>query len=148
MRESGRIHKATHAHAGRGGGGGHAPAVGTYNEGQPHKIFKISESVPLLPCSRHAVVVVSFTAMSKPLKENRMKSVEIRWVDSRGVTSDWENTADLSEMEPCEVVTVGQLERDGDDYKTVVQNVTGDEICGRISIPCGCIQSVRELRKK
>ena len=84
----------------------------------------------------------------EPFKESDMKRVEIHWADSRGVTADWENTADLSELEPCEVVTVGQLERDGDDYKIVVQNVSGDEICGRISIPCGCIKSVHELRKK
>ena len=70
--------------------------------------------------------------------------VLIEWVDSKGLTS-WEHLDDIETMPPCICYTVGFLLDDKEDYKTVVLTLSETQILGRLTIPAGCIKSIKKL---
>ena len=74
-----------------------------------------------------------------------MKLVKIEWIDSRGVTPTWEDKDNLEPLLPAKCQTVGWLIESTKTYKTVVQSIGEEEVLGRITIPTGCITSVKEL---
>ena len=81
-----------------------------------------------------------------------MEIVEIEWIDSKGVTSDWEFIDELPSLEPVLIRSVGYLWESNDDYTTLVQNISmvdkksSRQICGRITIPAVCIKSIKSLK--
>ncbi len=82
-----------------------------------------------------------------------MKIALIEWIDSKGVTSDWEHLEDLTKLEPVLVRSVGFLLKSNDDYKTLTQSVgladnpSDIQVCGRITIPAVCIKSIKILKE-
>lgn len=75
-----------------------------------------------------------------------MKPVIIEWLDSRGVTSSWEFKDDLDPLPPVRIQSIGFLVDDHKDYKTLVQNISEEQIAGRITIPKGCIVKIKKVR--
>lgn len=72
--------------------------------------------------------------------------VEIKWLDSKGVTSDWEFKDDVKPMTPCNVTSVGFLYDDNDECVTLLQSEAEKQILGRLTIPKVCIVSIRTLK--
>lgn len=54
--------------------------------------------------------------MRKNLNIKEGTIVEIKWIDSKGVSAEWEHKDELSNMKPCECWSIGYLERDDKDY--------------------------------
>ena len=71
--------------------------------------------------------------------------VLIEWVDSKGITN-WEDLEGLEPMPPCICYSVGFLMDDHEDYKTIVLTTSESQILGRLTIPSGCIRSVKSLK--
>jgi len=73
------------------------------------------------------------------------KLVIIHWMDSKGITSEWEFLDDLKAYVPAECTSVGYLLEDAPEYKTIVQSLGGSQVMGRLSIPAACIQEIKEV---
>lgn len=73
------------------------------------------------------------------------KKIIIEWVDSKGVTSVWEDRDDLESMGVCLCKTIGFVTELTDEYVTVAQSVSDDQVLGRISIPMVSIMSKIEI---
>ena len=74
--------------------------------------------------------------------------VLIEWVDSR-YTNCWECLGEIEAMPPSVCHAVGFLIDDSVDYKTLAISLSPntDQVLGRLTIPSGCIRSIRKLRK-
>lgn len=73
------------------------------------------------------------------------KRIVIEWVDSKGITSSWEDRDDLEPMGVCLCKTIGFIIESTDEYVTVAQSVTDDQVLGRMSIPTVSIKSKMEI---
>ena len=80
--------------------------------------------------------------MVYPLVGNFMKTVKITWMDSRGVTTPWEWIDDLEPLVPSSITSIGFLLEETEEYKTIVQSISQDQVIGRMAIPSGCIKEV------
>ena len=74
------------------------------------------------------------------------KKVEIHWLDSHGITSDWEFIDELKSFMPVEVVSIGFLLEDEKDYKTIVQSYSESQVLGRMAIPATSILQIITLK--
>jgi uncharacterized protein YktA (UPF0223 family) len=71
-----------------------------------------------------------------------MKPVKITWMDSRGVTTSWEFLDELEPLVPSKITSVGFLLEETEEYKTIVQSVSENQVVGRMTIPLSCIKEV------
>jgi len=71
--------------------------------------------------------------------------VEIEWIDSKGVTSEWEFLEDIKPLKPCICYSAGYLLDDNKDYKTLAQSIGGEQVSGRLTIPAVSIKKIRTL---
>jgi len=68
--------------------------------------------------------------------------IKIEWLDSMGVTNSWENIDELISLKPATCTTIGYLFEDTDDYITVAQSYSEQQVLGRITIPkCSIIRT-------
>ncbi len=74
-----------------------------------------------------------------------MDMVKITWVDSRGVTSEWEHKDELEPYKPIIATSVGYLLEDHPEYKTIAQSNSKKQILGLMTIPACCIKKTEEL---
>jgi len=77
--------------------------------------------------------------------QNNKKFVLIEWLDSRGVTFEWEYIDEVKPLKPCKCSSVGFLLEDNEDYKTIVQTISEDQLIGRMSIPTRSIIRIKEI---
>jgi hypothetical protein len=75
----------------------------------------------------------------------KLKKIEIEWIDSKRGDSGWEYRDGLSSLLPAKCKTIGFLLEDTPAYKTVAPTISETQILGRISIPCCCILKVKKL---
>lgn len=75
-----------------------------------------------------------------------MQKVEIEWIDSKGITPDWEFLDKIAPLEPCVVKSIGYLLDDNKDYKTLVQSVSAEQVLGRLTIPAGSIKKMKKCK--
>ena len=75
----------------------------------------------------------------------RKRILEIEWLDSRGVTAEWEHLKGRSPMKPSKCRSVGYVLRDKEDRIEIAQSMGGDQVLGRMVIPKCCILKVGEL---
>ena len=80
------------------------------------------------------------------MPETVMKKVEITWIDSMGVTPNWEQKDNLEPLEPSIVISVGFLINDTVDYKTIVQSESPCQVLSRLTIPTCSITKMCELK--
>lgn len=78
--------------------------------------------------------------------KNNTKTVYIEWLDSKGVTYQWEYLEDLEPLKPCVCKSIGYLIDDNEDYKTIVQTLSDTQLVGRMSIPTRAIIKIKEIR--
>lgn len=79
-----------------------------------------------------------------------MKLVMVEWVDSYGVSSSWEDTSDISKVQPVNCVSVGWVLFEDDTVVTVLPHKAilpggGTQGCGEMTIPRQAIISVKPL---
>ena len=74
-----------------------------------------------------------------------IKSVYIEWLDSKGVTYQWEYLDELEPLKPCVCRSIGYLIDDNKDYKTIAQTLTDTQLVGRMTIPARAIIKIEEL---
>jgi len=69
----------------------------------------------------------------------------IEWLDSKGITSQWEYLDDAEPMKPDECLSVGFLLEKTREYVTIAQSVGETQVIGRTTIPCCSIKGIKEL---
>lgn len=70
--------------------------------------------------------------------------VLIEWLDSKGMER-WEYLDEIEPMLPGECRAAGFIIEDTSDYTTIALAVTDTQVLGRMTIPAGCIKSIRKL---
>jgi len=75
------------------------------------------------------------------------RMVLIDWLDSRGLTEEWEFREDCPSLAPSKCQTVGFVCEEQADFVTVACTVSADQILGRLTIPKGAILKMRGLRR-
>jgi len=70
--------------------------------------------------------------------------VLIEWIDSRG-TERWEYLDEIEPMLPGECLSVGFIIEGNSDYTTIAMAVTDTQVLARMTIPAGCIKSMKSL---
>ena len=80
----------------------------------------------------------------------KQRMVLIRWVDSCGVTDEWERVDELRPQPPAKCLSVGFLLEESRYYVTIAQSVSGRrkprQVLGRMTIPKCAITRVKELK--
>ena len=71
--------------------------------------------------------------------------VEVKWLDSKGVTTGWEYIDELQSLKPAECKTVGYLIERTKQYITVAQSVSEEQLLARITIPVCSIIKMKKL---
>lgn len=77
---------------------------------------------------------------------NTPKKVEIQWIDSKGIKSSWEYQDDLNSLEPVLVTSLSYLFEDKEEYKTIAQSASADQVLGRMTIPVVSIKKVCKIK--
>ena len=68
-----------------------------------------------------------------------MRIKKIEWLDSCGTTVSWEHKEDIKPILPSRCYSVGYVLDETDEYITLLQSDSNDQILGRITIPRCCI---------
>jgi hypothetical protein len=74
------------------------------------------------------------------------KRVEVEWIDSKGITGEWEFKDQLQPYRPVRCRTVGFVIRRTPKFITLAMGMSKDQIIGRFTIPSRSIVKVRKLR--
>lgn len=77
-----------------------------------------------------------------------MKVVKIDWIDSCASNLRWILSEELEEtIEPIIITTYGIVIQETDKVITVAQNYghNPEQVCSLMTIPKGCIQSIKEI---
>ena len=77
----------------------------------------------------------------------RHKLVLIEWLDSKGVTSQWEHWDDIEPLEPNLCTSIGFLIEETESYKTIAQSISDSQVIGRTTIPCCSIQKIHIIEQ-
>ena len=64
-----------------------------------------------------------------------MKTVLIKWLDSKSGSNEWEYIEELESLEPIICESLGFLLEDNEKYKTLASTKSGSQVWGRITIP-------------
>ena len=75
----------------------------------------------------------------------KKKLVSITWLDSKGLTSEWEHWDDIEPLRPSVCLTVGFLIDDNSKYKTLAMTISKGQVFGRITIPTCSIVKINVL---
>jgi hypothetical protein len=77
------------------------------------------------------------------MKKNKL--VLIKWLDSKGGSSEWEFLDEIANLKPVVCYSVGFLIDDKKTYKTLAPTMGGGQIWGRITIPSCSIVKFKVL---
>lgn len=75
-----------------------------------------------------------------------LRLISVDWIDSKGVTGEWEFADDLEPLEPSRCTSVGFLLEETKEYKTLAQTISQEQVLGRITIPVQAILKQRRLK--
>ena len=73
------------------------------------------------------------------------KLVTIKWLDSKGITGEWEFWDDIKPMKPCVCISTGFLIDDNPKYKTICMTISKDQVFGRLTIPYCSILKIIDI---
>ncbi len=76
----------------------------------------------------------------------KIKKVEIEWIDSKSGPDGWERWDDLDSLEPVKCKTVGYLVENTDEYKILASAISENQVLGRIAIPSVCVLKTTVLK--
>ena len=71
--------------------------------------------------------------------------VFVEWLDSKGVTHEWEYLEEIESMKPDKCLSVGFLLEKTKEYLTIAQSVGQTQVIGRTTIPCCSIKRIKKL---
>ena len=74
------------------------------------------------------------------------KLVLIEWLDSKGISNEWEYLDEIEPLKPGKCFSVGFLIEETTEYKTIAQGVNETQVIGRTTIPHCSIQNIREIK--
>lgn len=57
------------------------------------------------------------------------KLVLIEWLDSKGITNQWEYLDEIESIKPCKCLSVGFLLEETEQYKTIAQCGYWRDLC-------------------
>jgi hypothetical protein len=78
--------------------------------------------------------------------EKKLEKVEITWLDSKGITPNWEYRDEIESLKPTIVTSIGYLLEDANEYKTIAQSISADQVLGRTTIPVVSIKNIRKIK--
>lgn len=73
------------------------------------------------------------------------KLVKIEWLDSKGITNQWEYWDEIQSMPPSQCWSVGFLIEETDHHLTIAQGVSETQVMGRTTIPRRSVTSFSYL---
>ena len=73
--------------------------------------------------------------------------VLIEWFDS-SAGGKWEFFNGLEPLLPCLCYSVGFMIEDNPNYKTIALGICDTQVLDRMTIPGGCIKSIKKLREE
>jgi len=76
----------------------------------------------------------------------KYRLILIEWLDSKGVIDCWEFLDEIKPMKPSHCFSVGFLIEETEEYKTIVQSVSDNQVLGRTTIPCCSILDIQEVK--
>jgi hypothetical protein len=74
-----------------------------------------------------------------------MKVVQVEWLDSVGMTPEWEYKDEVKSLKPVSPTSVGFLLEDEPDHVTILQTDSENQLLGRLTIPKISITSMKNL---
>ena len=74
------------------------------------------------------------------------KLLYIEWLDSKGITNEWEYFDEIMPMKPNTCRSIGFLIEETKEYKTLAPNISETQVLGRITIPLRSIIKIVELK--
>ena len=74
------------------------------------------------------------------------KAVIIKWLDSHGITPEWEFRDEIKELQPCSCVSIGFVEVEHKNYITIYQSGADKQVLGRMTIPKCSIISIEKVK--
>lgn len=77
--------------------------------------------------------------------QQTFKMILIEWLDSKGITSQWEYLDEIESLKPSVCHSVGFLIEETEGYKTIAQGISDTQVIGRTTIPSCSILSLKEL---
>lgn len=72
--------------------------------------------------------------------------VLIEWLDAKGLER-WEYRDEIEPYLPALCYSTGFLIDDKAEYKTISQGISETQVLGRMTIPTGCIRSIKKIRE-
>jgi hypothetical protein len=76
----------------------------------------------------------------------KYKLIFLEWLDSKGITNQWEYFDEIEPMKPSRCFSVGFLIEETDEYKTIAQSLNASQVIGRMTIPRCAIQRITEIK--
>ena len=76
----------------------------------------------------------------------KYKLIFLEWLDSKGITNQWEYFDEIESMKPSRCFSVGFLIEETDQYKTIAQSLNASQVIGRMTIPRCAIQKITEIK--
>jgi hypothetical protein len=76
----------------------------------------------------------------------KYKLILIEWLDSQGITNQWEYLNEIEPMKPSRCFSAGFLIEETDQYKTIAQGLSESQVIGRMTIPLCAIQRITEIK--
>jgi len=91
---------------------------------------------------------VSIKGQHVNLKRQLMKYklILIEWLDSKGITSQWEYLNEIKSLKPSRCFSTGFLIEETNHYKTIAQGFSASQVIGRMTIPKCAIQRITEIK--
>lgn len=84
---------------------------------------------------------------------NKLSIVYIEWLDSKGITTEWEFLEEIPDLHPALCRSTGFVFKEDAEYITVIQNLAFNpevedetQISGRMTIPKCAITDLRTIR--
>jgi len=78
-------------------------------------------------------------------KLNKFDKVLIEWLDSKGVTGEWEFINEITPLTPCLCTSIGFILEDNKQYKTIVQTKSNSQVVGKMTIPSCSIKKIQKI---
>lgn len=84
------------------------------------------------------------------IRAEDLPEVRVMWIDSKGLTPEWEHKDDMEDLKPVVIMSTGILidENSADEkegYITLALSVSSGQVLGRLTIPKKCILSATPL---
>lgn len=80
------------------------------------------------------------------IQKQTHRLVLIEWLDSTGITNQWEYLDEIDSIKPSKCLSVGFLMEETSGHKTITQSLSDTQVLGRTTIPCCSIQSIKEIK--